>query len=286
MGLNLTAGGKPSVNQVDEKKIIPTPKTDGPMDTSEAKPINQESEVKNSGAEVVEEVQESTQALGADAPELVETDNANDAQEFHDHDSSQHDVEKVGVDLPTEAHPVEGRPDTEGAVSPEEGRATNEQPANEDVATTGAADMASALANRDPNSRPEVQLNRPGLNPAKVVEEHGELVSDPAQDQGDEGRGVTYSSHPIGRFRMGRFRFTDGQLTLRDPKDIEDFEESLKKQDVRTRNQIKKLDSKSAEAIARAHMRAQATKSIDSTAGGLANQPTEVGKTRLEDLGK
>lgn len=97
---------------------------------------------------------------------------------------------------------------------------------------------------------------------------------------------VRFSSHPIMRYKIGRFRFADGLLTLASEQDVSDFRKTLGDLPLSERNRIRELDVSAAEAQVRAVLAQSpgATKGTDSSTGD--RQPNnQVGKGKLEDLG-
>lgn len=96
---------------------------------------------------------------------------------------------------------------------------------------------------------------------------------------------VRYSSHPILKYKIGRFKFENGLLELREKKDVEDFEATLKKLPRSESIRLKKLDLSAAEALVRATREAgpKATKGIGSEIGDRDSN-NKRGTGRLEDL--
>jgi hypothetical protein len=94
-----------------------------------------------------------------------------------------------------------------------------------------------------------------------------------------------YTSHPVSRFGMGRFRFKNGTLKLTDPKDIEEFEKLLESQPDRIRAQVRTISLAAAERLVRAAPK-MATKDFDSSVGRreteeLKKEAPTVGSTEL-----
>jgi hypothetical protein len=58
-----------------------------------------------------------------------------------------------------------------------------------------------------------------------------------------------FSSHPISGFKVGRFQFVNGQLTLTGD-DVAEFEKLLEKLPVRDRSRVRKIDRAAAERAA------------------------------------
>jgi hypothetical protein len=96
-----------------------------------------------------------------------------------------------------------------------------------------------------------------------------------------------YSSHPIMNYKVGRFQFEDGLLTLKDDEDVKEFEKLLDnpKFPRSERARIKKLDLSAAEAQSRAVRANQpkASKSIGSESGDR-DPGKQVGKGTLGDI--
>lgn len=155
--------------------------------------------------------------------------------------------------------PVSGDNDV-ASQSPEEVK--NDPP-------TPAEERKDTLASKDLRDKLEASV--------KDAEE-----SNAKSKSADDGA-VRYSSHPILRYKLGRFRFENGLLTLREQKDIDDFEENLKHLPASERIRIKKLDLSAAEAQVRAVLEngPKASKRIGSETGD--RQPSnQVGKGTLE----
>lgn len=89
-----------------------------------------------------------------------------------------------------------------------------------------------------------------------------------AGETADDGV-VRYSSHPILNYGIGRFKFDNGLLALREKKDIDEFEKTLEQLPISERTRIKKLDLSAAEAQIRAVRDANpgASKAIGSESG-------------------
>lgn len=96
---------------------------------------------------------------------------------------------------------------------------------------------------------------------------------------------VRYSSHPILKYKIGRFRFENGLLELTEKKDIEDFERTLKQLPRSESIRLKKLDLSAAEAMVRAvrELSPRASKAIGSESGDR-DPAKPKGTGRLEDL--
>lgn len=90
---------------------------------------------------------------------------------------------------------------------------------------------------------------------------------------------VRFTSHPIENFRVGRFRFTRGQLAL-SPEDAAEFEELLESLPAVERMRVRKIDLAAAERISQEFLATQArtTKQIDSSTGERAKPVVGTGK--------
>lgn len=84
-----------------------------------------------------------------------------------------------------------------------------------------------------------------------------------------------WSSHPIAKMRIGKFRFDKGVLKLTSESEIAEFEALLDSLPGAERNRIQLLDVEAAEEVVRKHLAAQggATKVIDSTIGERSTAP-------------
>ena len=102
-------------------------------------------------------------------------------------------------------------------------------------------------------------------------------------DEPENANVERWSSHPILRYKLGRFRFEDGLLALREGKDVEEFEKLLDKLPIAERARIKKIDLSAAEAISRdvRENGPKTTKTVDSSVGDRDNK-SRVGSGKLE----
>jgi len=77
---------------------------------------------------------------------------------------------------------------------------------------------------------------------------------------------TVYSSHPVSRYKLGRFQFENSVLRLSDQDDIDEFEKLLDhpKLPVADRRIVKKIDVSKVDDIVKARM---ATKQFDSSVG-------------------
>lgn len=78
-----------------------------------------------------------------------------------------------------------------------------------------------------------------------------------------------YSSHPIAKYRIGRFQFERGVLTLEDA-DAEEFDALLATQPQTVKRRIKKADQAAAESIARSFLQSRMVAGVDTTANSVA----------------
>lgn len=105
----------------------------------------------------------------------------------------------------------------------------------------------------------------------------GKSTDEPTGD----GKSIQYTSHPIRNYRIGRFRFEDSILTLKDEDEEQEFLAAINhpKFPERERHGIRKLDHSSAERISREYQKSKggATKQIDSTIGERGNDSPRVG---------
>lgn len=93
---------------------------------------------------------------------------------------------------------------------------------------------------------------------------------------------VMYSSHPLATFSIGtRWRFEKSILKV-SPEEAEKIDAFLLKADSRTKQLVKKVDVKLAEARIREWTKAQATKSIGSEVGHEGTMVTQVGTEAID----
>jgi len=76
---------------------------------------------------------------------------------------------------------------------------------------------------------------------------------------------VTFSSHPVGAFKVGRFQFTNGQLILTTA-EAQEFESLLERMPPRDRNRVRKIDRQAAEKMAERFLTTRRVRGVD-TAG-------------------
>lgn len=109
---------------------------------------------------------------------------------------------------------------------------------------------------------------------AAATEEAAEALDDEmragfAVNRGVVGAGegeTVYSSHPVSRYKLGRFQFENSVLRLSESDDIEEFEKLLNhpKLPVADRRIVKKIDISKVDDIVASRM---ATKQFDSSVG-------------------
>jgi hypothetical protein len=93
---------------------------------------------------------------------------------------------------------------------------------------------------------------------------------------------VMYSSYPLQAFSIGtRWHFEKSVLKVT-PEDAELIDKYLLKADSRTKQLVKKIDAKLAEARVRELTRAAATKSIGSEVGHEGTMVTQVGTVPID----
>lgn len=167
------------------------------------------------------------------------------------------DTVKVTPKSPDEANPVI----PPAGVVQEDNRSSNDH---------GQADPdATAISEYDESKRQ-----------ARGMTDFDQLAPGIGDTSTEDGE-TCYTSHPIQRYRLGKYRFEKGVLKLKG-KEVAKFEELLDELPETERHRIKKLDVAGAERIARANMAKMggATKQIDSTVGDRG----EKAKTGKEDL--
>jgi hypothetical protein len=114
--------------------------------------------------------------------------------------------------------------------------------------------------------------------------------TDGAQDQGDstndsaagdevvqesvEATHNTYSSHPIGRFAIGKYEFTNGQLKLPKGKESDRFERLIDSLPPHIKRQVVKLDVGRADRFVQG-LQSKVVTGIDSTAGSIGPSATQ-----------
>lgn len=104
------------------------------------------------------------------------------------------------------------------------------------------------------------------------------------------GGKIQYSSHPILKYRIGKFEFENSILTLKNAAEEAEFLEVINHENFpeRERHRIKKLDLAAAESISRAARatRSRTTQQIDSSVGERPNEAPRVGIGDLMDADK
>jgi hypothetical protein len=124
----------------------------------------------------------------------------------------------------------------------------------------------------------EIRPNSPNATeplsvaPAKIVT--GESLN---------GGKTIFSSHPISRFKLGRFQFANSILSL-EGDEVEEFEKMLDRLPAGEKSKIKKIDVKAAELLVRVP-EPSITGATDSSVG---RQSMTIGEARLvgdKDIG-
>lgn len=77
-----------------------------------------------------------------------------------------------------------------------------------------------------------------------------------------------YSSHPIAKYRIGRFQFERGVLTL-EGADVEEFDALMTTQPQTVKRRIKKANQAAAESIARSFLQSRMVAGVDTTANSV-----------------
>lgn len=88
--------------------------------------------------------------------------------------------------------------------------------------------------------------------------------------QESDGDTSVYSSHPISRYRVGRFQFEQGTLRLKGD-DVGEFEEIMRNQPPREQARVKKIDVEAANVVARNFAKSQGssrTRGVDTAGSG------------------
>ena len=91
----------------------------------------------------------------------------------------------------------------------------------------------------------------------------------------------SYTSHPVDKFKIGRFQFERGVLNL-DEKDSKEFDELLAAQPISVSRKVKKLDSSMADQIAKAFQRGRMSQGVDTTANSVEALDPNRSATALE----
>lgn len=126
-----------------------------------------------------------------------------------------------------------------------------------------------------------------GIKNATPATEAPKKADEPAEKEkalptGEDGL-VRWTAHPILRYSMGRFAFTNGLLTL-SVNEAKEFEALLAQQPVSEQVKVRLVDVEAAERLVRSMMANSGgvTQAIDSSTGDRAKQ-SEVGKGVLGD---
>lgn len=177
----------------------------------------------------------------------------------------------------------------EGATSRPQSEETLPKPAESKSEVETRLDPTQPVSgdNAVASERPEETF----LDPPTPAEERKDTLESepkppseaPKQPTADDGV-ARFSSHPIAKFKVGRFRFDNGLLELREEKDISEFRKILEDLPARERIRITELDLSAAEAQVRAVRAAspKTTKGIGSDTGDR-DPGKQVGKGTLND---
>jgi hypothetical protein len=116
---------------------------------------------------------------------------------------------------------------------------------------------------RQAQAHSEANLDAPKADHLNVASQ-AEAGADEPENKGKS----IYSSGGIARFRLGKYQFENGQLSL-DPEDAEKFEKLLATADARTQAQVVKIDIQAAEKASRLFQKGtRRTRGVD-TAGNV-----------------
>lgn len=141
--------------------------------------------------------------------------------------------------------------------------------------------LATAIA----HSRLRVDSNQQFMNQLEGMG-GGKAAPEPV---GEEGK-IQYTSHPIKNYRIGRFRFENALLTLKNADEEAEFLKIINDDRFpeRERHMIRKLDMSAAEQISRNYRKQAggATKQIDSAGGERADNSPKIGVGDLLDSHK
>lgn len=129
---------------------------------------------------------------------------------------------------------------------------------DENVPLTDTDDLQSLKSGAEAQSAP------PGVDLAAL--EAAALAGNVPEGEEDK---TQYTSTPIASFRLGRFQFENGLLSL-NSKDAGEFEKLLSGASPRDQATIRKIDRNRGEAIARkfSELHGSATQGIDTTSNG------------------
>ncbi len=97
----------------------------------------------------------------------------------------------------------------------------------------------------------------------------GLAVAAAGPESGEDGVTI-YSSHPIARYSIGRFHFTQSTLRL-EGDDLAEFEELVSKASPRDQALIKKIDLEAADKVAR-NFATSRTRGVDTAGSGRAGE--------------
>lgn len=96
---------------------------------------------------------------------------------------------------------------------------------------------------------------------------------------------VTYTSHPIPNYSIGRFQFEKATMTLDNEEDVAEFEKLYATLPMQEKARVQKIDLEAAEGLARQLLdrTTNATQQIDSSVGDRPGNPPKPGAS-LESL--
>lgn len=109
----------------------------------------------------------------------------------------------------------------------------------------------------------------------------------PTESEAYSGFEKLYTCLPLKNWRVGEFQFTDGQLSIRDEQQAEEFEELInhKKFPVIDRNRIKTLDLAAAEELVK-NITPAATNGMDQgISPALQQLKTAIPKVGTDNIG-
>lgn len=144
---------------------------------------------------------------------------------------------------------------------------------------TDQHDRNNADSNLPPPSNPEpegpvikgaapAREDIPGAQDTSIQENTDVVATDRIAATGVQpDEASIYTSHPVSRFRIGRFHFQNATLTLRDKEDISEFEKLMSKASPRDRALVRKIDVEAANALAKARTESSISKQFDSSVG-------------------
>lgn len=190
---------------------------------------------------------------------------------------------KLGTGVATQA-----TTSREGATSRPQSEATLTKPPESEAEVETRLDPTKPVSGDNDVARqtPEETF----LDPPTPAEERKDTLESDAKgpekapvETADDGV-VRYSSHPILKYKVGRFRFENGLLELKTEEDIEEFRKIHNSLPPQEKIRVRELDLSAAEAQVRNVLKQspRASKAIGSDTGDR-DPGKQVGKGRLED---